>query len=91
MKKLFAVVAIGAAAITLAAPANAAPSWTEDESASICNYLSLQTSVPSTDWVSLNISMLQLQYDATRAEAVAGIRAAAVGYCPKNLPSVPSR
>ena len=75
----------------MATPANADYAWVADQSADICNYLSLQKSVPSTDWVTLSISSLQLSQDVSRAEAVTGIRQAATTYCPQHLSVVPVR
>ena len=83
MKGIMTALVVGAAAVALAAPANAQPSWVEDESAAICNALSLAAS--DSDWVSIQIQSLQLSQDASRAEAVAGIRAAASAYCPEYL------
>lgn len=83
------VLGAGAAAIAMAAPANAEYSWVADESASICNSLSLTSS--GYDWMSIEISSLQLSQDVSRSEAVTGIRQAAVGYCPQYLSVVPAR
>jgi hypothetical protein len=43
------------------------------------------------EWMSIEISLLQTSHDASRAEAVAGIRQAANGYCPEYLSVVPAR
>ena len=93
MKKLLTtVLAGGAAAVALlgAGTASADYSWVADESAGICSSLSLQKSGWG-DWVTTEISMLQLTQDIGRAEAVAGIRQAAVSYCPQHLSAVPAR
>ena len=42
-------------------------------------------------WVSMQIQSLQLTQDASRSEAVTGIRQAASGYCPEYLSVVPAR
>jgi hypothetical protein len=98
MKKVITAALMGgvaaaatAAMVGVATPANADYAWVADQSADICNYLSLQKSVPSTDWVTLSISSLQLSQDVSRAEAVTGIRQAATSYCPQHLSVVPVR
>ena len=85
------IAGIGAAiaALVLAPAASAAPSWVEDEGASICNTLSL--GADDSDWVRIGIQSLQLGHDASRAEALSGMRAAAADYCPEYLSVVPSR
>ena len=94
MKKIITKVALvigaGAAAVVMAAPANAEYDWVADESAAICNTLSLVDS-GYDEWMSIEISLLQTSHDASRAEAVAGIRQAASGYCPEYLSVVPAR
>lgn len=92
MKKTIAAAGlfIGAAALALAPTASAAPTWVEDESASICNSLYLEAEAGGS-WINTTIQMLQLTHDASRAEAVTGIRAAAEGYCPEYLSAVPAR
>jgi hypothetical protein len=90
MKKVMLASALAVGALALAAPAQAAPSWVEDESAAICNALSLADAGYS-DWVSIQIQSLQLSQDASRSEAVTGIRAAASDYCPEYLSVVPAR
>ena len=101
MKKLHAVASAGAiilgvitgvtgSALLSAGSAHADYGWVEDESASICSSLHLQAGGYG-DWITSEISMLQLSHDIGRAEAVAGIRQAATGYCPQNLSAVPVR
>jgi hypothetical protein len=93
MKKTAVTALLGGAlvgALALAPTASAAPTWVEDESASICNSLSLASEVDG-DWINIQIQSLQLSHDASRSEAVAGIRAAAQGYCPQYLTAVPAR
>lgn len=85
----FAVAACAATLALTTGTANATPAWVEDEAASICNGLSLESE--GYDWLNITISMLQLSQDIGRAEAVSGIRAAAAGYCPQYLSVVPSR
>lgn len=85
-----AVVGLAVAAGVLAAPAQAEYSWVGDESAGICNAMSLVHSGYS-DWASIEISSLQLTQNISRSEAVAGIRQAASGYCPEYLSVVPAR
>ena len=71
--------------------AHAEYSWVTDESASICNSLSLVHDLHDNDWITMEISSLQLTQDVGRAEAVAGIRQAATGYCPEYVSYVPTR
>ena len=85
------LIGAGAAAVAMAAPANADYSWVADESAAICNALSLASDLNDNDWVSMQIQSLQLTQDASRSEAVTGIRQAASGYCPEYLSVVPAR
>jgi hypothetical protein len=102
MKKLHAIasaaaivlgVIAGAAGSALLNPASAHAeySWVTDESASICNSLSLVHDLHDNDWITMEISSLQLTQDVGRAEAVAGIRQAATGYCPEYVSYVPTR
>jgi hypothetical protein len=62
-----------------------------DESAMICNSLSLTTSQHDNDWVNMQITSLQMQYDLSRSQAVSGIRAAVSTYCPEYLSVAPAR
>ena len=94
MKKLvFSTVfgALGAAAF-LHPPAALAngPIPVVDEASSICNSLSL-VAAGYSDYNNIQISMLQLSYDASRGEAVAAIESAAISYCPEYKSSVPKR
>ena len=83
------IIGAGAVAVAMAAPANAEYDWVADESAAICNALSLTDS--GYDWMSIQIQSLQLTQDVSRAEAVTGIRQAASGYCPQYLSLAPAR
>ena len=83
--------ALGAAAFLHAPSAFAnGPIPVVDESASICNSLSLVDS-GYKDFGNMQIQSLQLMYDASRAEAVAAIESAAISYCPEYKSSVPVR
>ncbi|UTQ77875.1 hypothetical protein [Mycolicibacterium phage Kashi_SSH1] len=91
MKTTLALAVLGTAVTLALAPvAQAAPAWVEDESANICNSLNL-ASTYDRSWVTTQISLLQLSHDIGRAEAVAGIRAAAIEYCPEYLSVVPAK
>lgn len=92
MKKLILTALAGVGiALALAPTASAnGPIPVVDESASICNTLSLVHS-GYTEWNNIEISMLQLSYDASRGQAVAAMRSAAISYCPQYLSSVPSK
>lgn len=91
MKTTIAALLIAAAPLTVGtAVAHADYAWVADDSANICNFLSLQSSVPSTDWVTLQISLLQSKHDISRAEAVTGIQQAANGYCPRYTSNAPT-
>jgi hypothetical protein len=71
--------------------AHAQYGWVEDESASICNSLSLAADkYGDSSWVTLQISMLQLSQDIGRREAVAGIHQAATQYCPEYIAYTPT-
>ena len=59
------IIGAGATAVALAAPANAEYSWVADESASICNSLSLTSDLHDNDWVSMEIQSLQLTQPAS--------------------------
>ena len=92
MKKLITTaLAGGAVAVALlgAGTASADYSWVPDKSAEICNALSLTND--GYDWMSIQISSLQLTQHVGRAEAVTGIRQAANGYCPQYVSAVPAR
>lgn len=91
MKLLAVSVAIGALAFLNAPSASAnGPIPVVDEAANICNSLSLVDS-GYKDFGNMQISMLQLSYDASRGEAVEAIRSAAVSFCPEYISSVPAR
>lgn len=92
MKKVLLATVLAGAAIALApaAVADGGPIPVVDESASICNTLSLVHSGYS-EWNNIEISMLQMQYDASRGEAVAAMYSAAISYCPEYKSSVPVR
>jgi len=82
---------IGGAALVIGAGiARADYTWVTDESADICNSLSLVSDLHDNDWITMQISTLQLSHDIGRAEAVAGIRQAAAGYCPEYLTVAPT-
>ncbi|UOW93130.1 hypothetical protein SEA_NOSHOW_63 [Mycobacterium phage NoShow] len=83
--------ALGAAAFLHAPSASAnGPIPVVDESASICNTLSL-VDAGYTEWNNIEISMLQSMYDATRGEAVYAMQAAAESFCPEYAHVVPVR
>ena len=89
MKKIVTILALGISGLIFA-PSAQASTWVEDESAAICNTLSL-VDAGYSDWNNIQISLLQLTYDVSRSEAVAGMREAAVSYCPEYVSSVPLR
>lgn len=61
-----------------------------DESSSICNSLSL-VAAGYSDYNNIQISMLQLSYDASRGEAVSAIQSAALSYCPEYSSYAPKK
>jgi hypothetical protein len=88
---VFGVIAgVAGSALLNPASAHAEYSWVADESAAICNSLSLVNSGYS-DFGTTEILRLQLVQDVGRAEAVTGIRQAATSYCPQYLSAVPAR
>lgn len=83
--------ALGAAAFLYAPDAHAnGPIPVVDESASICNTLSLVAS-GYKEWNNIEISMLQNMYSASRGEAVAAMESAAISFCPEYTSYVPVR
>jgi hypothetical protein len=90
MKKVITA-GLVAAALALAPVAQASANWIDDESAMICNSLSLTSSQHDNDWVNMQITSLQMQYDLSRSQAVSGIRAAVSTYCPEYLSVAPAR
>ena len=89
-KALLALAGVGVS-IALAPVASAnGPIPVVDESASICNTLSLVAS-GYKEWNNIEISMLQAVYDATRGEAVYAMQSAAESFCPEYASYAPVR
>ena len=84
-----ALAGVGIALAPIAA-ADGGPIPVVDESASICNTLSL-IDAGYPEWGNIEVSTLQMQYDVSRGVAVAAIESAAISFCPEYLSSVPVR